>query len=84
MIADEANDAANDEQLAVSIHYVNNGVAYKKFRTFRECLSGVSSEAIAESILAQLKEWQLQQKLLSGQAYNGAGATAGKVKCVAV
>ena len=80
MIADEATDAANDEQLAVTIRYVDSGVLYEKFLTFRECLSGVSSESIAESILAQLEEWRLQPRLLSGQAYDGAGAMAGKVK----
>ena len=78
MIADEATDAANDEQLAVSNRYVDSGEPYEKFFTFRQCLSGASgkSSCIAESILAQLEEWQLHPWLLSGQAYDGAGPMA--------
>ena len=41
-------------------------------------LHGVTCEDIADAILAQLVEWQLQPELLCGQAYDGAGAMAGK------
>ena len=52
VIADEASDAANDEQLAISLRYLNaNGEPKEKFLSFIECLSGVSGEALASNIL---------------------------------
>ena len=74
MIADEATDTANDEQLAVCVHFVDCGLLHKKFLAFHKCQSGVTGEAI---ILSKLAEWQLQPQLLCGQAYDGAGAMAG-------
>ena len=80
---DEATDTANDEQLSISIRFVDCGSPCEKFLTFHECQSGVSGEAIADDILTKLVEWQLQPQLLRGQAYDGAGAMAGKSKGVA-
>ena len=80
MIADEATDSANDEQLSISIRFVENGTPNEKFLGFHECRSGVTGEAIAGDILEQLTEWQLEPQLLRGQAYDGAGAMAGRSK----
>ena len=80
MIADEATDSANDEQLSVSIRFVRNSTPNEKFLGFHECRSGVTGEAIAGTILALLTEWQLDPKLLRGLAFDGAGAMAGKSK----
>ena len=83
VIADEATDTANDEQLSISIRFVDCNSPCEKFLTFHECQSGVSGEAIADDVLTKLVEWQLQPQLLRGQAYDGAGAMAGKTKGVA-
>lgn len=83
VIADEATDTANDEQLSVCVRFVDGGVLHEKFLAFHECQSGVTGEAIADDILSKLTEWQLQLQLLCGQAYDGAGAMAGKSKGVA-
>ena len=83
IIADEATDTSNDEQLSISIRFVDDGVPCEKFLAFHECKTGVSGEAIAEDILTQLTNWQLQPQLIRGQAYDGAGAMAGKSKGVA-
>ena len=83
VIADEATDIANDEQLAVCVRFVDNGLPHEKFLAFHECQSGVTGEAIADDILSKLAEWQLQPQLLCGQAYDGAGAMAEKSKGVA-
>ena len=80
VIADEATDSANAEQLSISVRYVENGVPNEKFLGFNECRSGVTGEAIASYILAQLSKWQLEPQFLRGQAYDGAGAMAGKAK----
>lgn len=40
--------------MSVSVCYFEDGVPQEKFLGFRECLSGVTGEAIADGILAQL------------------------------
>ena len=47
---------------------------------FHKCVSGVTGKAIADDILVKLKNWQFQLEFLQGQAYDGAGAMAGKSK----
>lgn len=78
-MADEATDSANDEQLAVSVRYVNSHTRSieEKFLAFSECLSGVTGRAIADHILRLLSDWQLSPIKLRGQTYDGAGAMAG-------
>ena len=83
VIADEATDVANDEQLSICICFVDCGLPCEKFLAFHECQSGVTGMAIADNILSKLTEWQLQPQLLCGQAYDGAGAMVGKFKGVA-
>ena len=48
----QATDTANDEQLSISIRFVDCGSPCERFLTFPECRSGVSGEAIADDILA--------------------------------
>ena len=80
VIADEATDASNDEQLSISIRYVNDGKATEVFVAFHKCVTGVTGRAIADNILLKLSQWQLELEHLRGQAYDGAGAMAGKSK----
>ena len=61
MIAGEATNSANDEQLSISIRFVGNSTPNEKFL---ECRSSVTGEAIAGDILAQLTEWQLDPQFL--------------------
>ena len=82
-MVDEATDAANDEQLAVSIRYVksNTRCIEERFLAFSECLTGVTGvtgNAIADHILRLLADWQLSASNIRGQLYDGAGAMAGK------
>lgn len=66
VIANEASDAVNDEQLAISVRYLTaNGELQEKFLSFIECLSGVSGEALADNIL---NEWSLPMSLLRGSS----------------
>ena len=61
--ADEATDSAKDEQLSLSITFLDKGAPQEKFLGFHECLSGVSGEAIAYDIITQLTKWQLDPQL---------------------
>ena len=86
VIADKASDSANDEQLAISIHYVHyvdsSCNPQERFVGFSECMSGVTGKAIAENIIANLGTWQLELTNKHGQAYDGAGAMSGVTKGV--
>lgn len=81
-MVDEATDGTNNEQLAVSIRYVNPRTRSieERFLAFSECLTGVSGSAIADHILCFLSDWQFSAAKLQGQTYDGAGAMAGKSK----
>ena len=80
IIVDEATDAANHEQLSITIRYVNNDNPCERFLGFLKCDTGVTGEAIAENILSQLSVWQLPTSLLRGQSYDGAEAMSGSVR----
>ena len=82
ILADEATDAANDEQLAISLRYVNQSCQRieERFLAFSECITGVTGEAIADQLLHHLRNWQLSGLQLCGQMYDGAGAMAGKTR----
>ena len=79
-MVDEATDAANDEQLAVSIPYVKSSTSciQDRFMAYSEGLTGVTGYAIAVHILRLLDDWQLSSSYVNGQMYDGAGAMARK------
>jgi len=52
-----ATDSANDEQLSISICFMENGSLQEKFVGFHECQSGITGEAIASDILGQFTTW---------------------------
>ncbi len=60
VIADEATDTVNDEQLSICVRFLDGGLPHEKFLAFHECQSGVTGEALADDILSKLAEWQLQ------------------------
>ena len=79
VIADEATDSANDEQLAISIRFVDGCTPQQKFIGFYQCTSGVTGEAIAcDILLQQLTSLNLDLEFLRGQVFDGAGAMVGK------
>ena len=82
IMADEATDAGNKEQLAICVRYVNKSTQEIEecFLGFSECVTGVTGEAIANRLLQHLTGWQLPASRLCGQSYDGAGAMAGKTR----
>ena len=80
IMADEATDVSNKEQLALCIRYVNSSTLNiaERFLGFSECITGVTGEAIAAQILNNLEDWKLSTSQLRGQTYDGAGSMAGK------
>ena len=60
VIADEATDVGNHEQLAISIRFISNYCLCEKFISFHKCDTGVTGHALAENIPSKLSEFQLQ------------------------
>ena len=56
VIADEAGDSANDEQLAINLRYLNANCKPEENLSLIKCLSGVFGEALASNILKQLSK----------------------------
>ena len=68
IIADEATDVANTEQLSISIRFVDeSGAPCERFLCFHACETGLTGKAIANNIIAKLVEWQLEPEFLRGQ-----------------
>ena len=82
IIADEATDAFNTEQLAVCICYVNSSTLKieERFLGFSECETGVSGQAITAHILQLLETWQVPASQVRGQTCDGAGAMQERLK----
>ena len=63
---------------------MNDDGPQEQFLGFHKYQTGVSGEAIAKNILEKLaNNWQLGPRLLSGQAYDRAGAMADRVGGIA-
>ena len=81
LLADEATDISNKEQLPVVVRYVDaDGEIQEKFLGFYECQDGVRGEDIANLVLTTAAKLGLDMSKCRGQCYDGAGNMAGKVK----
>ena len=85
MIADEATDASNSEQLSIVLCFVDENLSVmEEFLGFAECKSGVSGDVIVTNLVDIFKKkWHLNLKNLHGQAYDGAGAMTGRIQGIA-
>ena len=76
---------SNCEQLFIVLQFVDTEKNVREeFVGFIECNSRVTREALGDNIVESLaSNWQLNMQKLCGQAYDGAGAMAGKTRVVA-
>ena len=85
IICDECTDAANSEQLSLSVRYVMKEQVHESFLGFFELEEGVTGQAIATTIEAALAECHLDPTKMRGQAYDGASNMSGRYKgCAAI
>ena len=79
ILADEAADVNNVEQMPLVVRYVNSkSEICEVFTGFIACDTGVSGEAISEKVLLGVQNLSLDMDLCRGQGYDGAGNMAGK------
>jgi len=79
ILADEARDCSNKEQLSLIIRYVDakENKIREKFLGFIECNEGVTGAALAKKITDTLEKLGLDVNLARGQSYDGAGNVSG-------
>ena len=79
ILADEAADVSNCEQLALVIRFVDeSSLIRESFLGFFPCNEGLSGKAIAEKIVTAVNDLGLDMTFCRGQGYDGAGNMAGK------
>ena len=73
VIADEATDISNTEQLSLVIRFIDvKGEIREEFMEFIPCAS-LSGEDIAELLKTAIAKYGFDLKNLRGQGYDGAG-----------
>ncbi|XP_065197012.1 52 kDa repressor of the inhibitor of the protein kinase-like [Sycon ciliatum] len=81
VLADEATDASNTEQMAIVLRYLDSTFQVTEaFLSFVACSNGTTGEALANEIKTQLLNWGLDMTKLRGQGYDGAGNMAGDIR----
>ena len=79
ILADEAADISNVEQMAIVIRFVDSTSRIREsFLGFYQCNEGLSGKAVSAKILETVKELGLDMNNCRGQGYDGAGNMAGK------
>ena len=79
VLADEANDYSNKEQMSFIIRFVDeNDEIREEFLEFVHCPKGIKGEQICELIKETVENLGLDMRDCRGQGYDGAGNMAGK------
>ena len=79
VLADEAADVSNLEQMAIILRFVDSSSQIREdFLGFVVCNEGLSGQAITAIILQVIKELDLDPSLCRGLGYDGAGNMSGK------
>ena len=81
VIADEATDCSNKEQLSLVLRDVSpeDNQIRDDFVAFIECDCGITGRALANKILTFLSSHGLDPSKLQGEAYDGAGNMSGRL-----
>jgi hypothetical protein len=78
VIADEVTDAANKEELSISLRFVLDGVVKEMFVDFVE-VERITGRVLAQTILQWLSAHGLSPADIRGQCYDGASNMSGAV-----
>lgn len=79
ILADEAADISNLEQMAIVLRFVDKSAMVREvFLGFFHCNEGLSGREIANMIMKSIEDLGLNLSYCRGQGYDGAGNMAGK------
>ena len=85
VMADEATDSGNLEQMPLVLRFVEDFKVHEEFMGFVECDTGVTGQALADKITSTLRDWHLDLGKWRGQGYDGAANMAGRLNgCAAL
>ena len=85
ILADEASDASNKEQMAVVLRFVDKeDQIHEEFISFMHRDTGLSGESLAKLIVDKVHALDMSMSNCRVQGYDGAGTMAGRDKDVAV
>ncbi|XP_028416224.1 52 kDa repressor of the inhibitor of the protein kinase-like [Dendronephthya gigantea] len=80
IIADEARDISNKEQMSLVLRFVDEEMNIREeFVGFLHCSWGLKGEQLAKTILDALDKLDVPIADCRGQGYDGAGAVAGHI-----
>ena len=83
ILADEASDCSNQEQLPFFLRFVGKGgVVKEEFLDFLHCEFGLSGKVLFETILTEIKNLTLDINNCRGQGYDGAASVSGHINGV--
>ena len=78
VIADEASDTSNKEQMSLVLRFVDkNFDVREEFLGFLHCKSGLSGKALNETLLGAISELKLDINDCGGQGYDEVAAVSG-------
>ena len=81
ILANEVADVSNTEQLSLVLRFVDESNEIREeFVDFLPSKDGTSVQALADLILARIREYGLDPAFIRGQGYDGAGNTSGKFR----
>ena len=85
ILADEAADVSNVEQMAMVLRFIDsNSHIGEEFLAFFPCVNGLSGASIAKTIEDWILSMDLDMQYCRGQCYDGAGNMAGKCSGAAI
>ena len=80
VLADEASDCSNQDQLSLVIRFVDgSGEIREEFLGFLHCDLGLSGKALAETVLNGIANLTLDIQNCRGQGYDGAFSVSGYI-----
>ena len=84
VLADEATDCSNVEQMAIVLRFIDNFFKVREeYLGFVPCMEGLSGEALSTEIKNFIQSIGLRMEECCGQGYDGAGNMASKLSGVA-
>ena len=80
VIADEAADSSNKEQMSIVLRFVDNNLDIREdFVRFIDCKEGLAGVDLASTLLKTISNLGLDIMNCRGQGYDGAGSVAGHI-----
>ena len=82
LLVDESKDVSSKEQISFVLRYLYDGMIFEEFIAIHPATSGLTADALSESILKAVGDLGVKIKDCDGQGYDGASVMSGQVNGV--